>query len=265
LLPLSGFKESFPPGRNNAPGRGRGRSSPAGAVSRDPRQSPYYNILTATGRKAASGGLFSRCRYPPAMSSIEFYFDFSSPYGYFAGTRIDELAARHGRSVNWRPFLVGTAMKTTGHRPMIDTPMINDYLTVDVPRFARLLNVPFQLPESFPVVASSASRAFYWLEEQDARLARRFAQSVYHAFFGEGRDISKVAELQRIADACGIDGALLREAAQDTRIKDLFREKNDAALDKGVFGSPFVLVDGEPFWGADRLDQVEKWLKTGGW
>lgn len=199
------------------------------------------------------------------MNDIEFYFDFSSPYGYFASTRIDEIAARYNRGVDWRPYLVGTAMKATGHRPMINTPMFDDYVRVDVPRFARLLNVPFRLPDSFPLVASAASRAFYWLKEQDPGLARRFAGGTYHAFFGEGRDISKMDELRRIAGDCGVAGDALVEASQAPRVKDLFREQNAAALAKGVFGSPFILVDGEPFWGADRLYQVEKWLETGGW
>ena len=199
------------------------------------------------------------------MSAIEFYFDFSSPYGYFASTQIDDLAARYGRSVDWLPYLVGTAMKATGHRPLVGTPMMQDYVYVDVPRFARLLGVPLQIPESFPLVASSASRAYYWLEERDGGLARRFAKAVYHAFFGEGRDISSSDEIKAIAVDCGVDADQLVQAAQEQSVKDMFRERNDAALAKGVFGSPFILVDGQPFWGADRLPQVEKWLATGGW
>jgi len=199
------------------------------------------------------------------MKPIEFYFDFSSPYGYFASTQIDDLAARHGREADWRPFLVGTAMKATGHRAMIHTPMFDDYVRIDVPRFARLLGVPFRLPDSFPVVPSAASRAFYWLKERDASLAGRFARATYHAFFGEGRDISKTDELRRVADGCGVNGAELAEIIRDPETKELFRERNDAALAGGVFGSPFFIIDGEPFWGADRLDQVDRWLASGGW
>lgn len=199
------------------------------------------------------------------MPAIEFYFDFSSPYGYFASTRIDDLAAKYGRSVDWRPYLVGTAMKETGHQPLFNTPKFHDYVVVDVPRFARLLDVPFQLPDSFPLVASAACRSYYWLAEGDRDIARRFAKRTYHAFFGEGRDISRTEELRSIARELGVDDAGLAEAIRDPRIKELFKAKNDAALAKGVFGSPFVLVDDEPFWGADRLYQVEKWLETGGW
>jgi len=199
------------------------------------------------------------------MSAIDFYFDFSSPYGYFASTQIDDLAAKHGRSVNWLPYLVGTAMKETGHQPLYHTPKMHDYVVVDVPRFARLLGVPFQLPDSFPLVPSAASRAFYWLDEQDPALARRFARQTYHAFFGEGRDISRTEELAAVGRELDLDGDELVQASRDPRIKELFKEKNDAALARGVFGSPFILVDGEPFWGADRLYQVDKWLETGGW
>lgn len=199
------------------------------------------------------------------MSTIDFYFDFSSPYGYFAATQIDELAAKHQRKVNWHPYLVGTAMKATGHKPLVHTPMFNDYVTIDVPRFARLLGVPFQLPDSFPLIASAASRAYYWLEARDGERARRFAKGTYHAFFGEGRDISKTAELKAVAGTCNVDGEELVRATQDPQIKDLFKKKNDAALAKGVFGSPYILVNGQPFWGADRLYQLDKWLETGGW
>lgn len=199
------------------------------------------------------------------MSPIEFYFDFSSPYGYLASTQIDDIAARHGLAVEWHPYLVGTAMKATGHEPMVNTPMLRDYVLVDVPRFARLLGVPLKLADSFPLVATAASRAYYWLQEQDPRLAHEFARATYHAFFGEGRDISNTDELRAVADSCGVDGKLLAEATREPAVKDLFRRKNDAALAKGVFGSPYILVNGEPFWGADRLYQVEQWLETGGW
>lgn len=143
--------------------------------------------------------------------------------------------------------------------------MFRDYVLVDVPRFARLLGVPLVLADSFPLVPTAASRAYYWLHDQDPRLAHAFARGAYHAFFGQGRDISKVDELRAVADSCGADGEALAEATRDQAVKDLFRRKNDAALAKGVFGSPYILVDGEPFWGADRLYQVEEWLATGGW
>ncbi len=69
----------------------------------------------------------------------------------------------------------------------------------------------------------------------------------------------------RIAKGVGADAEALSEALADDPIKERLKAEVQAAIDRGVFGSPFVIVDGESFWGADRLDHVEVWLATGGW
>ena len=81
---------------------------------------------------------------------IDFYFDFSSPYGYFASTRIDSIAARHGRAVSWHPILLGAVFKVTGGAPLPSLPLKGDYAKSDIPRCARLLGLPFQFPAKFP-------------------------------------------------------------------------------------------------------------------
>ena len=196
---------------------------------------------------------------------IEFYFDFSSPYGYLASTRIEALAAKHAREVLWLPFLVGVALKTTGRQPLAHTPMISDYAYRDLPRFARLLNVPLEMPHPFPLATVTACRAFYWLQDNDSDNAVPFAKAVYRSYFAEQKDISKVETLSDLTREVGADtGAVFAQIKSDA-VKERFRERNDAAIAKGVFGSPTFIIDGEPFWGADRLDQVDRWLQTGGW
>src|SRR4051794_23799459 len=98
---------------------------------------------------------------------IEFYFDFSSPYGYLASTKIEEIAASHGRHVNWRPFLLGAVFKVSGMKPLVDIPMKGDYTAHDFGRFARYLGVPFVMPANFPFAPVAASRAVYWLGDRD--------------------------------------------------------------------------------------------------
>lgn len=79
---------------------------------------------------------------------IEFYFDFISPYGYLAATRIETLAGRYGRTVEWRPFLLGvTVMEVMGLKPIMQTPLKSDYAAVDLPRMARLLGAPLATPD----------------------------------------------------------------------------------------------------------------------
>ncbi|HSE01849.1 MAG TPA: 2-hydroxychromene-2-carboxylate isomerase [Burkholderiales bacterium] len=196
---------------------------------------------------------------------IDFYFDFSSPYGYLASTRIDALAAKHGRSVVWRPHLLGAVFKINDQRPLASIPLKSDYAARDLARSARLLKVPFKLPTKFPVGATAPSRAFYWLNDKDRALAKRFAQALYHAYFAEDRDISSPEVTCDIAARLEVDRVELAQALNDPAVKERLRTEVDAAIARGVFGSPYIVVDGEPFWGSDRLDQVERWLETGGW
>jgi 2-hydroxychromene-2-carboxylate isomerase len=196
---------------------------------------------------------------------IEFYFEFASPYGYLASTQIDAIAARHGRTVAWHPIMLGAAFKETGARPLTRTPLKGPYLLHDVPRFARLLGVPLRLPPVIPMNSLAASRACVWLEEADTEEAKRLAQALLHAHWGEGRDLSAPEAVAEVGAGLAVDRDALLAAMADQRIKDRLKELTQAAIERGVFGSPFVFVDGEPFWGSDRLDQVEEWLVTGGW
>ncbi|GIK99774.1 MAG: 2-hydroxychromene-2-carboxylate isomerase [Alphaproteobacteria bacterium] len=196
---------------------------------------------------------------------LDFYFDFSSPYGYFASKRIDEIGRRHGREVTWRPFLLGVAFKTTGQTPLVEQPLRGDYHRHDFERTARRYKLPFRMPESFPFASLAAARAYYWLADRDPGAAKGLARAVYDAVFGEGRDVTKAEAVADIAARLGVDRAALLAAVDDPAVKERLKAETEAAVRRGVFGSPFVLVDGEPFWGSDRLDQVEEWLATGGW
>lgn len=195
---------------------------------------------------------------------IEFYFDFSSPYGYLASEKIDDLAARHGRKVKWRPILLGVVFKQTGGAPLTMLPLKGEYSLHDFSRSARFLDVPYTHPETFPTNTMHAARAYYWLHEQDCEAARAFAHSVYRAYFRDGRDITDVAVVLELATRHGADRATLAEALNSAALKERLRAECAAALAKGVFGSPYIIVDGEPFFGADRLPQIERWLATGG-
>jgi 2-hydroxychromene-2-carboxylate isomerase len=197
--------------------------------------------------------------------AIDFYFEFASPYGYLASTQIDDIGARYGREVVWHPIMLGAAFKQTGARPLMQTPLKGAYLQHDVPRFARLLGVAFKEPPVMPANSLAASRAFVWLAAGDAVLAKRLAKGVFHAHWGEGRDISTADQVAEVANSLGIDGDALLQAVADQRIKDLLKEQTEAAIERGVYGSPFIFIDGDPFWGADRLNQVERWLARGGW
>jgi 2-hydroxychromene-2-carboxylate isomerase len=198
-------------------------------------------------------------------AAIDYYFDFSSPYGYLMSEKIDALAAHHGRKVHWRPILLGPVFKATGGVPLSMAPLKGEYSTRDFARSARFLDIPFALPQKFPIATQNAARAYYWLHERDCARAHDFAHAAYRAYFAEGRDIGEVATVLELAQKVGVgDAAALQAALASPELKERLKAEVDAALARGVCGSPYVIIDGEPFLGVDRLPQIEQWLASGG-
>lgn len=195
--------------------------------------------------------------------TLPFHFDFSSPYGYLGSELIESLAARHGRRVQWRPMLLGVVFKSTGAVPLTSVPVKGDYSRHDFARSARFHGVPFRMPSKFPIATQAAARIVLWQRDGGADAAP-IVHALYRAFFRDDRDISSPDVAAEVAAETGLDRGEARAAVDDPVVKDALKRENDAALAQGVFGSPFVLVDGEPFWGVDRFDQVERWLARGG-
>ena len=196
---------------------------------------------------------------------IEFYFDFSSPYGYFASEKIDDMGARHGRAVNWHPVLLGVVFKQTGAIPLTQIPVKGDYSLRDFARTARHMGVPFRMPTAFPIPSQAPARVMLWIGSTNPLAAKAYAQAAYRAYFVDGVDISKPDAAADIAARLGHDRSAALAAIDDPQWKSALKTEVDQALAQGVFGSPFMVIDGEPFWGSDRLSMAEEWLKTGGW
>jgi 2-hydroxychromene-2-carboxylate isomerase len=196
---------------------------------------------------------------------IGFWFDFTSPYGYVAAELIDALAARHGRAVRWHPILLGPIFKVVGTAPLTQMPIKGDYSKHDFARTARYHKVAFRLPEKFPVGSQVAARAFYLIDDADPAKAVDFAKRIYRAYFAQGRDISDPAVVMEAAAAAGADVAAITDGLKGEAIKERLKDEVEKAMKIGVFGSPHFLVDGEPFWGVDRMPLLEEWLRTGGW
>ncbi len=199
-----------------------------------------------------------------SAAPMDFYFDFSSPAGYLAAQKIDALAAKHGRAVDWHPMLLGVAFKRTGVVPLTEVPMKGAYAKRDFARSARFHGIDFRMPQVFPIPGQSPSRIMLWAKAQDPAAGARVAKALYRAFFVDGIDISQPDLAAQVAGEAGFDAAAARAAIDDPAIKDALRREVELAIAAGVFGSPFVIVDGEPFWGHDRFDQLDRWLATGG-
>jgi 2-hydroxychromene-2-carboxylate isomerase len=199
------------------------------------------------------------------LAPLDFYFDFSSPYGYLMSEKIDTVAARYGRKVRWHPILLGVIYRELGGAPLtLQNPAKAAYSLLDFERSARFMGIPYRHPELFPLATQAAARAYYWLHGRDCGLARQFGHAAYRALFVDNRDISAPDTVLDLAADLGIDRAELAAALQGPELKARLKDECEAALKAGVFGSPYVLIDGQPFFGADRLPQIEHWLASGG-
>ncbi|WP_413203857.1 2-hydroxychromene-2-carboxylate isomerase [Rhodospirillum sp. A1_3_36] len=197
---------------------------------------------------------------------LSFYFDFSSPYSWIAAERINGLAARHAREVRWRAIMLGPLLKESGNRPLLDQPLKGDYTRLDFARSLRLYGLKGGLPSKFPVATVGAARIFHWLRKTAGRdVGQAYALAVFRAYFSDGRDISDRAVAADIAGEEGQDREAALVASNDPVWKAKLVAEGNAAREAGVFGAPYILADGEPFWGSDRLDMLDDWLSRGGW
>jgi 2-hydroxychromene-2-carboxylate isomerase len=221
---------------------------------------------------------------------VAFYFDFSSPYSYIASEWIEALAARHGRTVDWKAILLGATFLATELKSPVSYPLKREYSMLDFERSARHAGVPLKMPAKFPIPTQNAARLFWWLKERATRpagiaptpraasdaaapgaprasrgdlTASHWARHCLRAFFARGVDLSDVAALKGLCAEFGLDPDQAEAVWSDAAWKARLKAENDAAIALGVFGVPFFVVDGEPFWGNDRRPQIERWLEKG--
>ncbi|MDE1916875.1 MAG: 2-hydroxychromene-2-carboxylate isomerase [Sphingomonadales bacterium] len=189
--------------------------------------------------------------------TMTFYFDFSSPYGFLASQKIDELARAIGRKVVWRPYLIGIVYKTFGGAP-VDHPLKKAYMLMDFARSARLAGLAdANFPPDFPASPVTPSRVFYWLESIAPDSAADFARAAFRACWLGGRGVSDPEAAIEVASALGFERAAIIAGMQEPAVKDRLRHETEAAIAQGIFGSPVIQIDGEAFWGFDRFGMIE--------
>ena len=200
------------------------------------------------------------------MQQIEFYFDPISPFAYLGSIQIERLAARLNRQIEWKPVLIGvTILKVMGLKPLPETPLKGPYLKHDAVRLAKFFDVPFRYHGLTGINSLAALRAFVVLKERDAGFAKSLAQKIFRRLWVRGLNITAADDIAEEAKDLGIDvPALLRESETD-RAKDALKRQVDAAIEAGVFGVPYFVVDGEPIWGVDRMWMVEHWATRHTW
>ena len=196
---------------------------------------------------------------------IRFYFDFVSAYSYVAMNRIDRIAARWGREVEWNCVPLPDILAHHEATSPRDQPAKFAHNSKDFPRLCGMHQLPVSFPPEVPPYGASLHRLVFWrLNRKDPALAKQFALAVDHRYFGTGKEVRTASQLLSACRARGVSVPMkeIKAAEGDARAKKDLKAAYSRALKDGMFGAPFVVCDGETFWGADRLDHLEYRLET---
>ena len=190
--------------------------------------------------------------------TVEFFFEFSSPYSYLASTQIPGIAARHKAEVYWKPIVLGAVLNHVGSQMPAAIPAKGAYMLHDLRRWAEQYKVPITMPAMFPVRSITAHRAILAVKrDYDQAAMVRLIHACFRAYWVDGRDISNIEVLGDLIKSTGLDADRVLKNTQDPDIKGALRAFTDEALSRGVFGAPTMFVGDEMYWGNDRLQFVD--------
>ena len=191
--------------------------------------------------------------------TLEFYYDYGSPYSYLADTQVETIAKRAGAALARKPMLLGGVYKATGNTsPMTVEPKAR-WTTFDMPMWARHYGVPFQPNPFFPVNTLTLMRGA--AAAQIDGLFERYHPAIYKAMWVDGRNLNDMAVIAAVLGEAGLDMSTFAGRVQDPDVKERLKATTDEAVGRGVFGAPTCFVGDRMFFGNDRLPFVELALK----
>jgi 2-hydroxychromene-2-carboxylate isomerase len=191
--------------------------------------------------------------------TLEFYFDYGSPYSYLADTQVEAIAQRTGSTLVRKPMLLGGVFKATGNHSPAELPQKSAWSAFDMPMWARHYGVPFQRNPFFPVNTLALMRGAAAAQIDGS--FERYHPAVFKAMWVEGRNLNDMKEVAAVLTSAGLDAARFGARIQDQDVKDRLKATTEEAVARGVFGAPTCFVDKMMFFGNDRLPFVEMALK----
>ena len=193
---------------------------------------------------------------------VDYYFTPVSPYAYLGHDRFCAIAAKHGATVNPMPMDIGKIFPVSGGLPLGKrAPQRQAYRLVELKRWPELLGMPFSVQPKFG--ASGPDLSSRWIVaalDDSAKAALDLAGAVMRGRWAEERDIADPATLAQFAKSTGLDAERLAARAETPEVAARYEGFTQKAIEAQVFGAPWFVVDGEPFWGQDRLDFLDRKL-----
>jgi 2-hydroxychromene-2-carboxylate isomerase len=193
---------------------------------------------------------------------IDYYFATISPFAFLGHDRFVAMAGKHGATIAVKPINLGDVFPVSGGLPLSKrAPQRQAYRLAELRRWSQSLGMPINIqPKFFPV---NGDLAAYWILaalESGTTQALALAGAVGRAIWVEERNIADEPTMQAIAGDCGLAVAALKARSQAPDIAAKYVALTQEAIAAGVFGAPTYVVDGELFWGQDRLDFLDRKL-----
>ena len=190
------------------------------------------------------------------MHIIDYFFSLGSPFTYLAGDRLEQIAAKRGARIVYRPSDIQAVLEQTGGVPVGQRhPARQAYRLQELRRLSVHAGMPINLKPAFwPVDARPASLAVIQVDQRGGD-AGEAARAFLSACWAEERDIADPATISQILGELGHDGEV-----SETETQDIWASNTALALESGVFGAPFYVVGDERFWGQDRLEFLDRYL-----
>jgi len=193
------------------------------------------------------------------MKQVDFYFDFVSPYVWLAVHQLGEVRQGGAAQVRFLPVLFAGLLNHHANVGPAEIPAKRRYVFQDVQRWALQLGLQFRAPPTHPFNPLKALRVTAAIDDDRAREA--LAVKLLDAAWSEGRDIAADRVVEEAAEAVGLNGRELLSRADSEEIKQRLRRQTERAITAGIFGVPSFVVDGEIFWGNDRILFLQAYLQ----
>ena len=190
------------------------------------------------------------------MATIEFFYDYASPFSYLADMRMPDVIARTRATLVYRPAILGVLIVESKNTPPPSIPAKIAYYGHDMRRWAKRLNVPMRSNPFFPVRSVNLMRAA--LVAQDMNCFAAFHRAMWEGMWLRGENLGDNAVLIATLNSAGLDGQAIVDGTQRDDIKARLKANCDEALVRGAFGLPTFFVGDEMFFGNDRVDFVEE-------
>ena len=190
--------------------------------------------------------------------TLEFYFDYGSPYSYLADTQVETIARRAGAALARKPMLLGGVFKATGNASPMTVELKSKWSAFDLPMWARHYGVPFNRNPHFPVNTLALMRGA--AAAQIDGVFEQYHPAMFKAMWIDALDLNQPALTARTLQDAGFAPEAVQALAADPEVKAALKATTEEAVARGVFGAPTMFVGDEMFWGQDRLDFVREAL-----